>query len=577
MDIFAKTKLIPSNQVISPERNSVFNLKEFISNNRKIFILLFFLVLITYFNSTGNEFVSDDVGAIKTNPNIAYLEGVFSSPAGIIQRSLYFFDAFTFGLHPSVFRITSNLIFHIANTFLVFVLLNIISKRKPLAVFAACLFAIHPILTEAVVWISASPYVQSTFFALLSIITYILFKNAANWKKYLPFILFLAALSCQQAMIVIPLLFVLYELIFEKNGIRWKRLMPYLLVLAICITIFMPQAFQRRDGSIPESNGVIVKYYNPLIQIPIVISSYFKLTIWPSALSFFPVENMSYVHATGRQYALYLSFFIILGIILWLSWKKNKSIFFWLSFFLISLIPTHLPIKTNWILGERYVYFGSVGLFAIIACFFDWMLKMYPRHKNFIHIVFATILIAFSIRTIIRNRDWKNELTLYIATQKTSPSGSLVYDELGKAYCRQGDDEKAIEAFKKSIEINQYDPYPHYDIAMLYSKNGQPDLAFEELKKTIALSPNSAPAYHYLAVLYEGRNEKDLAISGYMAAIDKDPKFWKAYWNLGVLYYNAGDYQDALTSMQKALETNSGSTELQGNLEIIKSRLNGRL
>lgn len=223
--------------------------------------------------------------------------------------------------------------------------------------------------------------------------------------------------------------------------------------------------------------------------------------------------------------------------------EKNKKVFFWLSFFFVSLLPTLTPLKIAWIVAERYVYLGSIGIFVAVAIFFDWFFeKIKKKNEQYKYIAiafFAIIILALSARTIIRNMDWKNEDTLWISTAKTSPSGQNIHNNLGDVYARQGNMEKSVEEFKKAIEIN----------------------------------PRYADAYHNLANDYHDMGQIDLAIKNYQKALEFNPNLWQSYQNLADIYFNQGDYKKAQDYIQKALAIDPQNKNLQENLQVIEAKM----
>src|SRR3990167_7816667 len=130
------------------------------------------LVFASYFNALGGQFLSDDFDAILNNPLIHNLQYA-SHPYFLISPMAltYFLIAQVFGLNPFFFHLSS-VLFHLGSAILILAIL----KRffpAPVPLFAAVFFAVHPVLTEAVTWISGSAYVQMTFYILASFLTYI--------------------------------------------------------------------------------------------------------------------------------------------------------------------------------------------------------------------------------------------------------------------------------------------------------------------------------------------------------------------------------------------------------------------
>src|SRR3989339_100251 len=157
-----------------------FEFRNFLAENINYLILLFSLVFLCYFNSLGNGFVSDDIQPILNNPDIGSLKYTFGVIMGLPQRIIHFLAFQMGGLEPGYFRIF-NIFFHFGSTFTLFIILSVLVEKN-VALFSSLLFAVHPILTESVTWISGMPYTAYSFFFLLSFLLYII--SGKNKKRY---------------------------------------------------------------------------------------------------------------------------------------------------------------------------------------------------------------------------------------------------------------------------------------------------------------------------------------------------------------------------------------------------------
>ena len=501
-------------------------------------LFLSILILISYGNSLNNVFLSDDLAEIVNNPNIGNLGYAISSrPTGFIRLILNWMAFGLGGLNPFFFR-SINILFHAGTVFLIYLLFKRLYSQR-LALFVAGLFAVHPAISEAVVWISGGTYPQYAFFFLLSFLFYIL--SAKRRLFYLlSFIFFsLSFMSHPQMPIALFLIFPLFEFSFgpPAGGLKknWTKTLPYL-ALSIAYVLISLSVMPERETTLQSMHYQQGGTDNPLIQIPVALSSYFELTIFPKSLTLYHSELAFGAINFAIRALLTLAFF---GAILF-AFRKNKFIFFWLSFFLIALSPTLTPLRMNWIVAERYLYLPILGLLAIIALGLD-KLSHNLKFKQGIYVFFSILLIMLSVRTIVRNIDWKNEDNLWIATGKTSPSSPNTHNNLGDVYGRQGNKLAALAEFQRAIELKPNYGDAYHNLANTYIELGQADKALENYQNALKFNPNLWQSYQNIAAIYFNLKKFDLTIENLTKAAAINPRNLNIRNNIGIVYLTAGE------------------------------------
>ncbi|MCX6762341.1 MAG: tetratricopeptide repeat protein [Candidatus Moranbacteria bacterium] len=515
----------------TPEQTKItFSFLNFFLENRLALGFLALLVFASYANSFFNGFVSDDVSGFLNNANIGHLSSVFSGPAHFSVMAFFQYIAYHIGgLHPITFRII-NIFFHLGCVVLIYLLLTL-SMKKQIAFIAAAIFAVHPILTESISWISGGLYSAYAFFFLLSFLFYLFSESNKRYFRFSVIFFVLSVLSSEKAMALF-LIFALYELAFGSLKYNWKKILPFFSISIFLLIVYALKIGYRVSAVESQSYQTGGGMYNPLIQVPVAIGSYLKLLIWPARLTLYQTE-MSF--SQGQYIALLLIFLAFLGALFW-SWRKNKDVFFWLAFFAVTLLPTLTPFKISWIVAERYVYLGTLGIIVVAAMALSKILEFSENGKMAGYFLLILIVGTLSARTILRNKDWKSEDSLWIATAQVAPSGQNIHNNLGDVYARQKDYAKAIGEFKKAIEINS----------------------------------NYADAYHNLGNTYQQMGQLDLAIENYQTALEINPKLWQSYQNLAAIYFNRGQFDLAEGNIKKALEVNPGDKNLEEALEYIQ-------
>jgi protein O-mannosyl-transferase len=508
-----------------------FSFSIFFRENRLVLAFLAILVFVLYANSLGNGFVSDDVGGFLRNPNLGRISSVFSGPAHFSVSAFLQYAAFHIGgLHPFVFRII-NIFSHIGVVILIYMILGL-SLGKRIAIIAAVLFAVHPIFTESISWISGGLYSLYAFFFLLSFLFYLFAQSNQRYFRWSILFFMLSIFSSEKALVLF-LVFILYEMVFGDLKHNWKKIAPFFVISIVILAVYATKIGYRTTAVEAQSYESGGGFYNPLVQIPVAVGSYLKLIFWPAKLTLYQTE-MNFTQ--GQYVALLFVFLAYISATIW-SFFKNKTVFFWLVFFVITLLPTLTPLKISWIVAERYVYLGALGVVVVVAMILDKILEFSENSRMVGYFALVLIVGGLSVRTVIRNRDWKNEDTLWMATAAVAPSGQQIHNNLGDVYARQGNYQKAVEEFTLATQIN----------------------------------PNYADAYHNLANTYQAMGQNDLALENYQKAASINPQLWQSYQNMAAIYFAQGNFDLAEENIKKALEANPSDQNLQENLKLIEA------
>lgn len=483
-----------------------------IKENRNIFWFLAGLVLLVYFNTLGHNFVSDDLSMIS-DPLISKIEYFLRPPyfnIGVRSVLIFFTNQF-FGLNPFFFRLP-NIMAHFGSAFLIFVIIRKLSNQT-VATISSILFAVHPIFIEGVTWISGGGYSLSTFFILASLLFYF------SEKKYKSLALFYLALLSSEKTIILPLILFVYEVALGNLKNNWKKLVPF---FALCFTwaIFLFSRIGTRIDSLQTFSGNAQTQLNPFLQIPIAITSYLQLIFWPDGLTLYHSE----MFFSQTEFILRLGILLLFLASVVYSYFKNRQIFFWLSFFLISLLPTLTPLGISWIVAERYVYLGTIGIIVTLALIFE--------KNKYVWYGLTIIALILGLRTISRNADWQSHDTLWLATARVSPSSSQNHNNLGDYYGRHGDLKRAAEEFEIATKLN----------------------------------PQYADAFHNLGNAYRDMENLDLAIENYQKALSFNPNLWQSYLNIGAIYYYQKNIPLAKEFFLKAEKLNPEIKSLTGKL-----------
>ncbi|QQG40427.1 MAG: tetratricopeptide repeat protein [Candidatus Levyibacteriota bacterium] len=521
-----------------------FSFKKFLIMNRWYLLLLLGLVFISYVNALGNSFVSDDRGLVINMP-IWDTSTILSNPYPPMRQFLYLVAYKIGGLNPALFR-SFNIIFHAGTVMLIYTILCVMQKPK-VGILAAALFAVHPILVESITWITAGAHAQYSFFFLLALLFYILpRKNTLNYAVSIGFYI-LALLSSEKA-VVLALAFPLFEFSFGSLIRSWKRIIPYFILSGFWVLLYL-RLFTLRIEFFEGPQLIDSTFVNPLLQIPIAITSYLQLIFWPNNLTIYHTE----LSFTLFEYIVRVIFFIIfLGVAAY-CFRRNRLIFFWLTFFLVTLLPTINPFVHAWIVAERYIYLGTIGIVVTVAVIFA-RLGENLKYKKTIYIVFSFIIFSLAIRTIVRNIDWQNEDNLWLATKETSPSSAQNHNNLGDYYGRHGDLENSVKEFKRAIELKPNYADAYHNLGNAYRDMGRFEDAIKQYEKALSFNPGLWQSYHNIAAIYYSQKSFDRAIDYLQKGITINPQNPNLFVALSIVYFKQGEKSKATEAIATALK-----------------------
>ncbi|HLC95205.1 MAG TPA: tetratricopeptide repeat protein, partial [Patescibacteria group bacterium] len=319
---------------------------------------------------------------------------------------------------------------------------------------------------------------------LAGLICYILgLKNKRFYTA--TFILLIVSLLVSEKAIVFPFLIFLFDVATGRLSKNWKWYVLFFGVAGVFL-MFIAKLFFERLYLLSSAYYLESGFDNPLFLIPVALSNYVFLLFWPYRLTLYHTE----IAPTHFQFGIQAVATILYGILLVVTYRKNRSLFFFLTLFFISLIPFLTPFRITWIVAERYVYLGSIGIIASVSIGLSWLMRRYAEYRDVIIGIVAIIVMIFSIRSMIRNAHWKNEDVLWAATVVASPKSHNAHNNMGDVYVRQGNYEKAALEFSRAIEIKPDYADAYHNLANTYQHLRNQEQALIFYQKALEINPN---------------------------------------------------------------------------------------
>ena len=522
-------------------------------------VILLLVSFAVYFNALSGDFVYDDQDQVVNNPwirDIRSIPTIFSRSVWSFQPGLstwnyyrplmhivYMLNYHVFGLNPWGFHLL-NILFHCGASVLVFLIIRKFLAEQKVSkssvylsppFMAAMLFASHPIHTEAVTWIAGLPDVAFTFFYLLSLYLYILFRDGAKRGYLFSILSFSVATLFKEPALTLPIMLIAYDYQIKKFDetllVGIKRYIPYIVVSGIYLLV----RYHALGSFAPLESYANLSTYQFIINVFPLFREYLTSLLWPFNLNFWhtfhPISTLS--EANGIISIVVTVIFIVVVLV---AYKKNKIYFFALLLIVIPLLPAfYIKGISGKPYAERYLYLPSVGYALLLAMFLSWAKDKLPHATKGITMIFIVIVGVYTIGTLSRNNVWKNNFSFWSDTAKKSPDNAIAHNELALAYVSQGQLDRAITEVQTALRLKPDSANAHISLGNLYAAQGRLDRAIAEFQEALRLKPNSAIAHTKLARAYASQGQLDRAIAEFQTALRLKPDFNEAQQGLNDL------------------------------------------
>ncbi len=509
-------------------------MRTFISSFEKDYIkapcyllLLIFITLLVYYNSLGGEFIIDDYAGLLQNSRIhdikdyftKYIKPDISTFAEVTTvLSWHFFKSKTFGYH------LVSVVAHILCVISLFWLCRVLFKNKNLAFLSSLIFAVHPIHTEAVSWISGRFYVFSSIFYILSFIFYV--KSDKSLLHLLVSIFFLGVCFLTGNQVAsLPLLFLFFDIFFREKGIEVEKTLQLrrlkVLILAILFLLsflfILLKYFEEKGSSL-----TIYKYEGlPYLTVAIkAVAYYLKVIFYPLRRGLFHSFGYSNVNF-GKLSPLFFASVFVIVILIAIFFKLRKGRLFGVSLGIMWFFITYLPYSNLFpicnIVAERYMYLPSVGFSIAIATL---LINIWEnigtsskiKTKRILRMIFIICLTIFlttySILTISNNIDFSNPITYWVTNVYNFPDGIVAYNNLAGNFYRAKDYKNAVGYTRVNLALEPNQPHVWCNLALLYKELGYYPDAIKCYKEALKLKesyPLAVKGLSEVEKIFEGK------------------------------------------------------------------------
>ncbi len=574
-----------------------------------ICLLLVAAILVVYWQIRNHEFVSYDDGLYVTeNPYVRAgltpesiswaFTATHSSNWHPVTWLSHMLDIELYGMNSGQHLMT-NMLFHIANTLLLFSVLRRMTggseargqrSEDPLTSsltscgFVAALFALHPLHVESVAWVAERKDVLSTFFMMLTMQSYIRYAKQPGIGTYLPVFLFFAlGLMAKPMLVTLPFVMLLLDYWplhrFYKNSdihesgdsginssipqflnlsIFYEKIPFFALTAASCVITFL---VQKSGGSVGALDilPLDVRIANALVSY----ICYIGKMIWPLHLA------VLYPHPRiipAWQIAGACLILVSVSLLVVRNMRQRPCLAVGWFWYIGTLVPAIGLVQVGrQAMADRYTYIPLIGLFIMVAWGIPEILSGW-RYRNRLLTPFAVvILLALTTISWKQAQYWKNSITLYEHTLCVTTDNDTIHYNMGNALSARGKYDKAIWHYAEALRLFP-DAEKYNNLGLALFRKGNIDEAVKCYAEALKIYPDSDEAHNNLGNAFAARGKLDKSVFHYSRALQISPENANVHNNLGLALIQKGDIDGAVTHFQEALRIKSDYKEAYNNL-----------
>jgi tetratricopeptide (TPR) repeat protein len=550
-----------------------------------------------YWPATRNDFVNfDDPDYVSENLHVtgglslANAKWAFCKPEASNWHPLtmlsHALDCQLFGLKPWGHHLTSVLL-HALNAGLVFALLCQMTGAAWRSLFAAALFAVHPLRVESVAWVAERKDVLSGFFGLLALVFYARYahmraplegrepvtpgglpsKRRTSARAYVAALFFFAlGLMSKPMLVTWPLVMLLLD--YWPLG-RFQTCRAWRLVTEKIPFFALAAAASLVTWMVQKQGGALLSFASapPAERVGNALISYCRYLgklFWPTDLAVlyplpghWPMDKV--LLAGGLTFCLSALFFAM---------RRGHPFLLvgWL-WFCGTLVPVIGLVQVGvQAMADRYTYLPSLGvLMFVIWGAYDLARRWRPGVMALsVAGSAAVVLCAVSARQQLSH--WKDSEALFRQALKVTDHNYVAHKSLGDALGSKGQSDAAIQQFEQAIRLKPDYIEAHNNLGNAFLRTGQTEEAITQLRETIRLKPDYALARCNLGIAFLRKGHIEEGISQFQEAIRLDPGYADTHNNLGGALLRKGQIDQAIPQLQEAIRLKPEHANAHNNL-----------
>ena len=235
--------------------------------------------------------------------------------------------------------------------------------------------------------------------------------------------------------------------------------------------------------------------------------------------------------------------------------------------FFITLVPVSQIFPHHELMAEHYLYVPLAGVMIMVMPLLAYVLE--KKQKAALGLIIL-IAVLFGLRTIERNRDWRDGMTLWSGVVKAAPESARGHDNLGTEYFKRKDYKTALKHYQEAVRLRPEHAIFHNNLGRAYGMLGDIKNAEAELRKAVDLNPTLAEAMNNLGIVFF--QKADYTTAAWLFALSSNQKpDSRVSFNLAKTRLKLGQVKEAITEFETTIRLQPDHTDAYRELAMIFS------
>ena len=551
-----------------------------------------------FVNYDDNAFIYENArmqeGLTLRNVGWAFTTSVAANwhPLTVLTHLL---DCSLFGLNAGGHHLT-NLLIHLMDVALLYLLLRRLSLSAGAALLAAGLFGLHPLNVESVAWVAERKNVLSMLFLFLTLLAYLSYGRTRSRRSYAAaLLLFAAGLMSKPMLVSVPVLLLLLDfwplrrgsLTSARGALRDAlRLLPEKVpFVALALGASLLTILTQRDSAALASLATFsipARFMNAAISYV----TYLADMAWPVGLAvFYPRTFPGAWQSAGAAIVL-----VAASAVAWRQRIRRPYVAFGWLWFLVTLLPVIGLVQVgSQARADRYAYMPLIGPFLVLALLAEEGVRQLELSRWAAAGAGGLLALGLSAATRSQVLVWRDTQTLFehaLANVKGAyvahnglgilygksgrhdearrefeaalaidPDYYDAWSNLGQVALDQNDLEGAVRFYQKAIHYRRTVPKTVNNLGTALARLGRYAEAIGYFEEAIRLDPVYASARSNRAGALKELGRFDEAVAEYRKVIEANPKYAHAHNGLGLVYFRQGRLEEATAEFTLARQS----------------------